>query len=350
MVNSSTITAGKKMSFKDSMKVWFELFCQSYFSVLLIALLVSVIISLIFTLFLSNSLWNQFMLGDQYELLYQSVLANPNYEYTEEDQLLISSYTWVRVSLLILSSTFMFLLPIALVMLTLYYVMQKATAKEAFMKESLSVPFVKGRVFGSIFFCLFIPSLITLGLFFYVIPGFLVMIYSFFLFPSYYIDEAEGFKPFKLSIEYVKGNFFMILFACFFGFGIPLLMGNLIARLFPFFGFTQDAFRSWLDPESRNYLMIFIYHFAIYGVQAVFYPILPPLVFVLYTKIKNEKLEEIMRVKKQQAKELGDESEVVTVFLRGGQKKFKCPSCGTELNAGIKKCFQCGKFIKYRIK
>jgi predicted RNA-binding Zn-ribbon protein involved in translation (DUF1610 family) len=243
----------------------------------------------------------------------------------------------------------MFAIPIMTNMLTVTYVSQVATGEDLSMVESMKKPFVKGKFLGSIFYFLFIPMLVSLGLLFFVVPGFLVLIYSFFIFHAYFFDDAEGFAPIKLSIQYIKGNFFPILFSCFIGFGIPILTGNLFSKVVPLIGFGPEEFRSWVNPESRNYLMIFLYNFVLYGFQGIFYPLLPTISFTLYTKVKNEKLREMAEAKREQTAAASDKSQTVTVRLRGSQKKFKCPNCGTELNAGIKKCYQCGKFIKYRM-
>jgi hypothetical protein len=164
------------------------------------------------------------------------------------------------------------------------------------------------------------------------------------------IDDAKDFSPVKLSISYVKGNFFPVLFSCFIGFGVPILLGSWIHGMLGGIGITVENFRLWLNPESRQYGLIFLYHLTLYGFQGLVYPILPSLSFLLYFKIKNKKLKEMIasKGKGKLENDAVEEEKILNVYVRGGQKKVRCPSCGNSLTVGMKKCIQCGKLLKYK--
>jgi hypothetical protein len=328
-----------------------RLLSRTWVRLLAVAVSFAVAGSLLATVVLTNGYWTQAQLQPQYDELIRRI-TNPDYVLTPDDDFLRGHYFLTFYANFILYSFFQFLIPVGLMFIATHYLVQKIKKpSKASLIGSIARPFIEGRAVTSLFLLLALSIMIPFLILLLVIPGFLLLVWSSFLYHVVSVEGIGGGAVLRGATRYVKGHFWRLLVYAFIGWGFPAVLSPHVINLFwEWTSLTTEQFAAWLDPAARNYLGIFGHHLIKFMVLALFYLYLPCLYAYGYVDITARfKQGETVSSETIDAPQ-GDAQggNVLVVTLQGSQKRFVCPACKTRLQVGMARCYACGQLFKFK--
>lgn len=213
--------------------------------------------------------------------------------------------------------------------------------KSAFNKKIFLVIFLIGICLPISFYMLFIPAIIIFGFFIFLVF-------------TYNINDVE--KPISEARRIAKGNFWKILITFILNFIIIFIIKSIYLSIFDLFlNPSSDLYKSWLSPDTRNYVMIILYQILRNLIDILLAPLFICLLTSLFASSKAKK-------------DLGYESQgryqsEGTIFIPSPRtssmgvpekqsdnqnvEKFYCPFCGYEINIPKKFCPNCGQSFTF---
>jgi hypothetical protein len=328
-----------------------QLLKKTLFPTLGIIFLLSFIVALFALLLLVNPGWELRNVAAELQLI-NEYSKDPAYELPSNFQEIQFRFLQLTLYNLVITSFLQFLCPIGLLLLTtgrIYhiYTSDKDAPKTWLrsLKSPLSTP---RRAFTSFTLVILLSFFVPIGIMLFFFPGILLMVYGFFQFHAYLLDEKYGRDILKGGAFYARDNFAKIVVLLFLGFFMPWLISYLISMpLVHAIGLSDLKFLEISAPETRNYGMLLVFYFVNFSIQNMFYFWFPALMCVAFVKIRTQKLQILKNLteKKTEKKDV-----IKTMEIQAGQRNYNCTVCGQKLPLSAKKCNKCGQLYKMILK
>ncbi len=342
----------QKMPIKDMLKRGFQIFAQKYLQLLVPFLIFATIMAAIKLFFVPDINWNFFNINEFLKHLTYKQTLDPTYELTSQEYqvwVMANQYYWFTQILL----GFLDAIPQYLGILTTVLIVERTYNKieedkegEPFgslLSESFTRPFRGGRAGSAILVTVLMSLLVPLGLTFFLLPGFLVLIYMMFSLQAVNFEKFSAKNVLRAGVDHARKQFVKTLGVVFLGFlctyGWELLRSVTLNIIWP------PPETSSYDPASRDLFGIFLYFLVSNLWMTLIFPLVSSLYTMLYLQIKTEKPKREAKPVLSELSEATDE-EIDKISARRTQQMRYCPHCGRATPVHLKACIHCKRLIK----
>ncbi|MHA1719282.1 MAG: zinc ribbon domain-containing protein [Promethearchaeota archaeon] len=331
--------------FKDS----FKLLKKTILPLLLFISILSFISACLKLLILTDANWALYKVSDIYNEIARKLKENPDLVLSNDEYRTIRIYSVLFFISNITDWSLLLLGPISLLVLStgkIYFIYYRDNDAPSKWLESIKFPFnSKKRAITSLYIIIFGSIFISIGFLIFILPGVLIIFYGIFSIHALIIDEKKGIEALKGGLFYVRGHFTKLIAILLIIVFIPMLIQYYYQDpLNNFLNLTDENYILWMNPETRNYGLLFIYDFTNIFFQNILYFFIPVVYVVTFVQIRDHKLGISATSKSKSRKE------IITVEIDKDQTHFKCPNCGKRLPSSARKCFKCKQLfdVKYK--
>jgi hypothetical protein len=338
-----------KMPIKSMLKYAFQIFAQKYVQLLAPFLIFAVIMAVIKLFIIPDINWNFHLINDFWERVMYKRLLDPTYTLTaQESQVYLDAYQYYWFAQILLG--FLDAVPQYLGILTTVLIVERSYKtiigegkKNPFgflLAESFTSPFRGGKAGSAIFVAILLSFLVPLGLTFFLVPGFLVLIYLQFSLQVVSFQKFSTINILRAGFDHARKQFVKVLGVIFLGFlctfGWEQLRSVTLNLLWP----APET--SFYNPATRDFVGIFLYLL----VQNIWIALVLPLVASLYTMLYLQiQTEKAITPSKPSLPDVSDE-EVDNIAARRTQQMRYCPNCGRATPVHLKACIHCKRLIR----
>ncbi len=331
------------------LKYAFQIFAQKYIQLLVPFLIFAVIMAVVKLFIIPDINWNFHLINEFWERVMYKRLLDPTYELTtQETQVYMTAYqlywfTQILLGFLDAVPQYFGILTTVLIVERSYRTIigeRKKTPFGSLLAESFTNPFRGGKAGSAIIVVILMSLLVPLGLTFFLLPGFLVLIYMQFSLQVVSFQKFSAINILKAGVDHARKQFVKVLAIVFLGFlctfGWDLLRGVTLDVLW------SAPETSAYNPVTRDLLSIFLYLL----VQNLWITLVLPLISCLYTMLYLQiRTEKPASTPKPSLPDVSDE-EVDNLAARRTQQMRFCPNCGRATPVQLKACIHCKRLIR----
>jgi len=333
----------------------FKLLKKTILPTLFLTFLLTLIIAGLNLLILTGPKSTIIEMGDEYSEILEILTIDQDYVLSDEMNTVYRNYPTLFVIVNIVEGSMLFFILIPLLMISigkiysLYY--EDDDAPSTWIK-SITKPFNSGkRALTSLFLIIFGSILISIGFSIFIIPGILIIYFGIFSIHSLIIDEKEGMETIRGGLFYVKGFFSKLILILTVSIFIPMLIQYLLqVPLMDLIGLTDENYDTWINLNTRNYRMLYVYNFTILFTQSILFFLVPVIYTVSFVQIRDGKLGPLSSKKKFVINSSNKNKNVILIEIEKSQNHIKCPNCGKKLPTSSRKCFKCKSLFEIRFK
>jgi hypothetical protein len=349
VADDATFEKYQKMKLSGEIKEGFALYFKNLPKLIFVFCGLALITSLLSVIIFTNIDWQ---LASEYNAFQTLVGDTPQEDWTEE-QITIYLDLYNRISVLgFVEAIFKFIPFVLGGMMVGYFLIDRLRGNPGSLKISAGKVFSVERFRPLLLHTIILTIMISFGLSFLLIPGFLFIMalgFMFFIIPEY--KEKLLNYP-RLAYMLGEKNRLRTFALAIIGYAFYAFFGYLLGALATWF-YTQDMYLAFLNPVTRNYAFLLYFEVVELTLPALFQPLLFCFLAVQYIEFNIKKeialgdLPTLISAKPEP--EPGEKSEPLVKYSRSEKRNFAkviqqkdkearyyCPGCGQRVLPTVK--------------